>query len=106
MSVAATCPHGLAQGSCEICRVLGGGPPEQAPARRAEASARATRWSGGSRLRLGAGAVLVLVGVVVVLQVVAAVWAVVHVLQLVAVALVAGWIGWRVGLIQGTRRGP
>lgn len=100
----ATCRHGLAQGSCEICRVLGGGSAE--PAR--PEGQRAPLWRSGGRgggpLRVGAGAVLVVVALVVVLQLMAAVWAVVHVLQLVAVALVAGWIGWRVGLVQGRRR--
>jgi hypothetical protein len=42
--------------------------------------------------------------VVFVSQVVAAAWAVFKLLQLVAVAAVSGWVGYRVGLMAGRRR--
>ncbi|MGH9178653.1 MAG: hypothetical protein ACRD0N_08885 [Acidimicrobiales bacterium] len=97
----ATCTHGLAPGTCEICRVLGTGPAAAPPARRAERR-RPALPSGATGLVVGG--VGLLLAVVVVSQVVAAAWAVFKLLQLVAVAAVSGWVGYRVGLMAGRRR--
>lgn len=94
------CPHGLAQGSCEICRVLEADPPESAPGGR---SSPVLARRAASRIALGVGAVAAMVALVVLWQVLAAVWALVHLLQLVAVGCVAGWIGWRLGVLHGRR---
>jgi hypothetical protein len=34
------------------------------------------------------------------------VWSVLHLLQLVAVAALAGWIGWKAGVVHGRRSRP
>ena len=94
------CPHGFAQGSCEICRVLESDPPGPAVRRR---SAPLQPRRTGRRLGVGVGVVAVGVVLVVVLQVVSAVWAALHLLQLVTVGAVAGWIGWRLGNLHGRR---
>ena len=103
-----TCIHGVASGTCEICRVLGTGPAPAGPVARA-GGAPAGRGDGRrSRLPSGGtglvvGGVGVLLAVVVVSQVVAAAWAVFKLLQLVAVAAVSGWVGYRLGLMAGRR---
>ena len=102
---ASQCPHGIAQGTCEICRVLETGSTESVPDRKPGlVSGRLRRGSG--RLSLGVGAVLVVVILVVVSQVIAVVWSVFHLFQLVAVAAVAGWIGWKAGVAYGRRIRP
>ncbi len=90
----------MPQGSCEICRVLETGPPEPAPGGR---SPPLLARQAAGRIALGVGAVAAIVVLVVVWQMLAAVWALVHLLQLVAVGCVAGWIGWRLGVLQGRR---
>jgi cobalamin biosynthesis protein CobD/CbiB len=105
----ATCIHGQAPGACEICRVLGTGPAPAHPVAPAGRAPARSRREGGPRLPSGATGLLVggaglLLAVVVVSQVVAAAWAVFKLLQLVAVAAVSGWVGYRVGLMAGRRR--
>ena len=105
MVMASQCPHGLDQGTCEICRVLETGPTDSVPDRKPRlVSGRLRRGRG--RLSLGVGAVLVVVILVVVSQVIAFAWSVFHLLQLVAAAVVAGWIGWKAGLVYGRRSRP
>ncbi|MGQ0519844.1 MAG: hypothetical protein ACT4PX_01675 [Actinomycetota bacterium] len=107
-----TCPHGLAPGSCEICRVLGTGPavPGTGPAVPGPAGVSAGRLGvrlprlGGGGAGLVAAGVAVLVAFVVLSQVLAAAWALFRLLQVVAVAAVSGWIGYRVGVAAGRRR--
>ena len=96
---AALCPHGLPPATCEICRVLD--PTPVAAARRSPG-----RRPGGRGLPSVATLVVVaIVGFVVLGWVAAAVFAVLRILELIAIAAVAGWVGFRLGLRQG-RRGP
>lgn len=95
-----TCRHGLAPDSCQICRVLDGGAgvPERTGRRAPEARER----RGG-----GVGLGLTVIGVIAVLValswVVAVVWAVLRIVELVAVAFVFGWVGWKLGVRHGRR---
>lgn len=99
-----SCPHGLAPGACEICRVLGTSPAVPGPARvsAGRLGVRHPRLGGGAGLVVSG--VAVLIALVVLSQVLAAAWAVFRLLQVVAVAAVSGWIGYRVGVAAGRRR--
>lgn len=95
----ATCPHGLPAKNCQICRVLD---PTAVPA------GRAGRRPAGERAGLGGNlavvAVVAVVGFVVLGWVMAAFFAVLRVVELMAVAAVAGWVGFKLGERQGRRR--
>ena len=54
-------------------------------------------------LRLVVGGVAVLVVAAVASQLLAAAWAVFRILQLLAVAAVSGWLGYRLGVVAGRR---
>ena len=96
----ATCPHGLPRGTCEICRVMA---PEAAPVLHAKARRPERRGSlPGGLVTL---AVVAVVGFVVVGWVVAAFFAVLRILELVAVAAVSGWVGWKLGVRRGRHGG-
>jgi uncharacterized membrane protein len=117
-----TCIHGFAPGQCLICQTLqGGGRPvkEAAPAQsRPAATPRPTpvrpdavlTRSRAPKRSLGWRAI----GVVAILAVVllVGIWAVhlafaaLHILELVAIAVVAGWLGYRVGLYRGRHLRP
>ncbi len=87
------CPHGLPRTSCEICRLMEPASIDTGlhrPARR--------RSVPGSVVTL---VVVALVGFVVVGWVAAAFFALLHIIELLAVALVAGWIGFKLGVHQG-----
>jgi hypothetical protein len=121
--MATTCIHGYPPGSCLICQTLGQGPddPESgrtktrrrrsnsvespvaaAPATRpTEGPAPARRGSLG--LRLTGLALAVVIAALVVWWVIGLVWAVLHVLEIVAAALAAGYIGFRLGTVHGRR---
>lgn len=98
-----TCPHGLAAWSCEICRVLDGG-PAAVPARRRRPRAARTDAGAGRRLAglsgMGVSVVVALVVVVVVVQTFALVSVFLRLAQLLGVAVVAGYVGWRLGRIS------
>jgi len=96
---AATCPHGLPPETCQICRVL---EPTAVPAARSgRGAARSGRGLGGN---LAVIAIVAVVGFVVFGWVLAAFFAVLRILELVAVAFVAGWVGWKLGVRQGRRQ--
>ncbi len=129
-----TCIHGFAPAECLICRTLGTPPRSPATAEAPEnrrqhlvgqplatgspsAPARPDRVHAASpsgvprRHRSPAGSLAVVV--MALLAVGAAVWlllgvafAVLHVLELVAVAAGAGWVGYRIGHFRGSRRPP
>ena len=86
-----SCPHGLPRGRCEICRLVAPAPGVGTPARRT--------FPGG----LVTVVVVAIVGVVVAGWAAAAFFAVVRLLELVVVAAVAGWIGWKLGVHRGRR---
>lgn len=98
-----TCPHGLTATTCLICETL-------TPSRRPEAAFAADPDRGSVRRRsrgLGSGlavlAVVAVVGLLVVSWVAALAWALIRLVELVAVAVVSGWICWRLGVRHGRR---
>lgn len=101
----AACPHGFAPGTCEICRVMDGDAPATPATRPSGAAATAGRRRAGMQLKAGTALVVAAVGVIVAVQALAVVSAVLRVLQFVAVAALAGWLGWTLGVAHG-RRSP
>jgi hypothetical protein len=91
-----TCPHGLTRDTCQICRVL---EPTAVPGGRAPDRGRG-RFGGN----LAVVAVVAVVGFVVFGWVAAAFFAVLRIVELLAVALVAGWVGWKLGVQHGRRQ--
>jgi hypothetical protein len=89
------CPHGLPRATCEICRLMEPGSLDARPHRPAR--------RGGVPGSLVTLVVVALVGFVVVGWVAAAFFALLHVIELLAVALVAGWVGFKLGVHQGRR---
>lgn len=100
---ASACPHGLAPGKCEICRVL-----EPTPVLHASPRKPGRRAAGLGSLPGGLAmvAVVAVVAFVVVGSVAAAFFAVLRILELVAVAALAGWLGWRLGVRHGRKDDP
>ena len=95
-----TCPHGLPATECLICPTLAKGTaPSMTPAP-APAGSRvpARRFVG---LHLAGVVVAVIVIGLVAWAVAGIVFALLHVLELAAVALAAGWVGYRVGHYRG-----
>lgn len=90
----AACAHGLPLKTCEICRVL---EPTAVPAAR---SPRPDRRRGGLPANLVV-AIVAVVGFLVVGWVAAAFFAVLRMIELLAVAAIAGWVGWKLGVRQG-----
>ena len=121
--MAATCIHGYPPGACLICQTLGHGPavPELGHTRtRRRRSTSVEPTAGASRavqpdedrapsrrgslgLRLTGLALAVVITVLVMWWVIGLVWAVLHILELVAIALAAGYVGFRVGTAHGRR---
>ena len=121
--VASTCIHGFAPGTCLICQTLQGGAstatkegsgrdrpkrgrrPDPAPApvpvRPDAVVAREQRRGPGLGVRLLGLLVLAVVVIVGVWIIAGLVLAVLHVVELIAAALVAGWIGWSLGVHHG-----
>ncbi len=94
-----TCPHGLPPSTCQICRIL---EPTAVPAGRA--GGRPATGRSGMGGNLAVLAVVVVVGFVVVGWVAAAFFAVLRILELAAAAVVAGWIGFKLGVQKGKRQ--
>ena len=123
--VASTCIHGFAPGTCLICQTLQGGAstatkedtgrdrhkrgrqPDPAPVpvpvavRPDGVRPPDQRRSGGLGIRLFGVLVLAIVAIVGVWIIVGLVLAVLHIVELIAAALVAGWIGWMLGVHHG-----
>lgn len=121
--VPTTCIHGYPPGSCLICQTLGQSPadPKAGPTRTrrrrstsiepaispppatrtGEAVTPKRRSSLG--LRLTGLALAGVISALVVWWVIGLVWAVLHTLEIVAAALVAGYIGWLLGTAHGRR---
>jgi hypothetical protein len=94
--VASLCPHGLPETECLICPAL----PERAGTRSAPPAERARH---GVRLHVGGVVVAVAVIGVVAWLVAGVVFALLHILELLAVGLAAGWAGYRLGRFRGSR---
>jgi Flp pilus assembly protein TadB len=118
--VADTCIHGFAPGTCLICQTLEGGGGKRA--RRSATEARpgtpatvpgpapaavrpdavvGPRRSSSLGLRVTGFLLLAIVALIVVSLVAGFVFAVLRILELVAVAVVAGWLGWKLGVHHG-----
>lgn len=128
----ANCVHGFAQGQCLICQALGTGPgpsgstktkvasPVQAPSLMLDEdldralpatrsrSQKPERSPGGRSRPSGMKALFAIVGVVVVAGL--AVWLFAgifdlafHLFEYAAIAVIAGWIGYKVGHMRGRR---
>ncbi len=95
-----TCPHGNTPSTCAICQALDITEPSGGRRARLAPERRAGRSLGWSVVTL---AVVAVVALVVVSWVAAFVWAALRILELVAVAIVAGWVGWKVGVRHGRR---
>lgn len=91
------CPHGLDPATCEICRVLDAKPVAAArsrpPGRRRGGLPSVATW-----------VVVAIVAFVVVGWVAAAVFALLRIVELVVIAGVAGWVGFKLGVQRGRRR--
>lgn len=88
-----TCPHGLPRATCEICRLM---EPATLDARTRRPARR-----GSLPASLATVVIVAIVGVVVVGWVAAAFFALLHIVELLAVALGAGWVGFKLGVHQG-----
>lgn len=93
-----TCPHGLPRATCEICQVL-----EPTPVRSGAGPAR--RPGRGGLASVASLVVVAVVGFLVVGWVAAAVFAVLRIVELLAVAVFAGWAGFRLGVHRGRAGG-
>jgi Flp pilus assembly protein TadB len=96
------CAHGMTASTCLICRTL---EPDGRRSRKPEKSPGDTRRVASSARSTGTW--LVVVAVVFVLAaswLMALAWALFRVVQLVAVAVIAGWVGWHLGVRHGRRR--
>jgi hypothetical protein len=101
MAATATCPHGFPANECLICRTLpapqGGdtrlSPPKSGPP--------APRRSIGLHLT-GVVVGIALIGIIA-WVVAGAVFALLHLLEIVLVAAAAGWAGYRLGHFRGRR---
>ena|SRR5947209_7648428 len=106
-----TCPHGITQSECLICRTLAPTAPGQPASNRDVSPAYpvtsprnrpARRGSFGLQVA-GAVAAIALIAVAAWL-VVGAAFAILHILEYVLVAVAAGWAGYRIGHFRGSRR--
>jgi Flp pilus assembly protein TadB len=128
--VADTCIHGFASGTCLICQTLQSGPatatkeasaggngkrrrrsasvpaelrpaPTPAPVRPDAIETRPART--GLGVRLVGFLILAIVAVIAAWVVLGFVLAVLRIVEIVAAALVAGWVGWKLGVRHGRR---
>jgi hypothetical protein len=128
------CIHGFAAGQCLICQTLqsGGDNGDRKGGRRAKTATRAqpalippqqpqptsvrpdavyrpqpAEGGGGGSLglKLAGMAVVVVLVILAGLWIASLVWSVLHLIQLVAAALVAAWLGYQVGVFRGKRLG-
>jgi hypothetical protein len=123
------CPHGFPEGECLICRALGTG-PEKGKTTKTKVAAQpeigallapprpgpmvASRDKSPEPVRRPAGKRRLFWPVVGAIAVVAvAIWVfagvflfALHIAEYVALALVAGWVGYRIGHARGRRTRP
>jgi len=127
--VASTCLHGYAPDQCLICQTLQGPadartrrtappPPEgsaggRVPARRRPADAASPapqplRHTPARSLGVRAGGLALLVVVIVLAfgWLAGVAYALVHLIEVAAAAIIAGWVGYRIGVHRGRRSHP
>jgi Flp pilus assembly protein TadB len=102
--VANTCIHGFAPGTCLICGTLAGRPSP--PLRPDAIVAPRERRSSGVGLRVAGFLTIAVVALIAVWIVAGFVFAVLRILEVVAVAVVAGGLGWRLGVRHGRHTRP
>lgn len=120
-AVASTCIHGFASGACLICRTLDPSGKAKPVATEPVPRGRRTRQAAleatgprvlpaegrGPRSGLGLRLAVLVVGAFVLLalawSVLHVVFAVLRILELITVALVAGYLGWKAGVHHGRR---
>lgn len=95
-----TCPHGRTPSTCLICQALDAGELSEARRRREKPERRGGGSLSWTVAKLG---ILAVVALVAVSWAAALLWTVLRVLELVAVAVVAGWVCWRLGVRHGRR---
>jgi len=120
-----TCIHGIAPGQCLICQTLqGGGTGGDRPAKQADRTKIARKATPGPtpvrpdavmtqapapKRSLGwraAGLVVILALVLLVgIWAIHLAFAVLRIIELAAVAVVAGWIGYQIGVLRGRHLG-
>ncbi len=91
----------MTPGACLICETLVPGPAPEARARQWRAPDGRPSSSLGPTVAVLA--IAAVAGLLLVSWVAAFAWAVFRLLELVAVAVVAGWVGWRLGIRHGRR---
>ena len=97
-----TCPHGRTPSTCLICQALDAS--ELSDARRRRTTPE--RGGGGSlSWTVAKFGILAVVALVALSWAAAFFWAALRILELVAVAVVVGWVCWRLGVRHG-RRNP
>ena len=96
-----TCPHGRTPSTCLICQALDASELSEARRRREKPERRA----GSLSWTVAKFGIVAVVAVVALSWVAALFWTVLRVLELVAVAVVVGWVCWRLGVRHG-RRNP
>ena len=101
----AACIHGYTPTTCLICQSLEPAKPSAPLARSGPrvVPEQAPRSSAPATLKLVGVAVVVVAVLLVAWTVLHLVLAVLHILELVGVALVAGYIGWAAGVHRGQR---
>ncbi len=95
-----TCPHGNAPSTCLICQALDVSELSDSRRPRATPARSAGRSLGWTVATFGIVALVVLF---VVSWAAALLWTVVRIVELVAVAVIAGWVCWRLGVRHGRR---
>ncbi len=95
-----TCPHGKTRSTCAICQALDATDLSDDRRRRATPERSGGGSLGWTVAKLGIVALVVLF---VVSWAAALLWTVVRIVELVAVAVIAGWVCWRLGVRHGRR---
>ncbi len=91
------CPHGKTPSTCLICQALDAG---ELTDRGVRPEPRTRRSPGWKVAKLG---IVAVVSVLVASWLAAILWAAARTLELVAVAMVTGWVCWRLGVRHGRR---
>ncbi len=106
----ATCPHGLDARTCLICSTLGTTPtqttisstgPSAVPGGRVEVVRTRSMRRSGRGLGLVGWLVVLIALALLGWWVLGLIWAVLRVVELVAVGLVCGYVGYKLGVISG-----